>query len=171
MSLSRWFRPPRYLLTLFLGIMLVLAATLGWLGWRLLEQDRALENQRTQERLDNAADLIGASLLRRLSDSEGQLSGLLALSDVELSARASGLTGQDAGTASITVFHLQAVDAYPRASLLYYPFLPIAKEPPPSIFEPGEVLEFQRKDFAKAVEAFRELSHSNNPEIRAGALL
>ena len=171
MSLSRWFRPPRYLLTLFLGIMLVLAATLSWLGWRLLEQDRALENQRTQERLDNAADLIAASLLRKLSDSEGQLTGLLALSDAELGARASELTGQDAGPAPVIVFHLQAVDAYPRASLLYYPFLPIAKEPPPSIFEAGEVLEFQRKDFAKAIVAFRELSHSNDPEIRAGALL
>ena len=172
MSLSRWFHPPRYLLTLFLGIMLVLAATLGWLGWRLLEQDRALENQRTQERLDNAADLIAASLFRRLSDSEGQLTGLLALSDAELGgARPSELTGRDAGLAPVIVFHLQAVDAYPRASLLYYPFLPIAKEPPSSIFEAGEVSEFQRKDFAKAIVAFRELSHSNDPEVRAGALL
>ena len=44
--------------------MLVLAATLGWLGWQLLQQDRVLETQRTQERLNNAADLIAAALLR-----------------------------------------------------------------------------------------------------------
>ncbi len=171
MSLSRWFRPPRYLLTLFLGIMLVLAATLGWLGWRLLEQDRALENQRTQERLDNAADLIGASLLRKLSDSEGQLTGLLALSDAELSAGASGLTGQAAGTALIIVFRSQAVDAYPPASLAYYPYLPSAKEPPASVFAAGEALEFQQKDPRGAIAAFRELSRSKDPAIRAGALL
>ncbi|MGH9602309.1 MAG: hypothetical protein ACRD24_07950, partial [Terriglobales bacterium] len=98
MWLNRWFRPPRYLLTLFLAVMLVLAATLGWLGWRLLEQDRALESQRIQERLENAADLIGASLLRKFSEGEDQLTGLSALSDPELGARASGLTGQTAGT-------------------------------------------------------------------------
>ena len=171
MWLSRWFRPPRYLLTLFLAIMLVLAATLGWLGWRLLEQDRALENQRTQERLDNAADLIGASLLRKFSESHDQLTGLSALSDPELGARASELTGQTAGTALIIVFRPQAVDAYPRTSLVYYPFLPTAKEPPASVFEAGEALEFQKKDPTKAIAAFRELSRSKDPAIRAGALL
>jgi len=171
MWLTRWFRPPRYLLTLFLGIMLVLAATLGWLGWRLLEQDRALESQRTQEKLDNAADLIGASLLRKLSEIEDQLTGLSALSDPELGARASGLTGQSAGTALTSVFRPQAVDAYPRSSLVYYPFVSSAKEPPASVFEAGEALEFQQKDAAKAIVAFRELSRSKDAAIRAGALL
>ena len=87
MWLSRWFRAPRYLLTLFLGIMQVLAATLGWLGWRLLEQDRALESQRAQEQLDNAADLLGASFLRKFSESEDQLGSLVTLSDTELEKR------------------------------------------------------------------------------------
>lgn len=169
--LNRWFRSPRYLLTLFLAIMLVLAATLGWLGWRLLEQDRALESQRTQERLDNAADLIAASLLRKFSESRDHFTNLLALPDPELAARASGLAGQSAGTALIVVFRPQTVDAYPRASLLYYPFLSAAKEPPASMFEAGEVLEFQQKDFAKAIVVFRDLSHSKDPAIRAGALL
>jgi hypothetical protein len=50
MSLSLWFRSPRYLLTLFLAIMLVLTASLSWLGWRLLKRDRALESQRIEER-------------------------------------------------------------------------------------------------------------------------
>ncbi len=149
----------------------VLAATLGWLGWRILEQDHALENQRTQERLDNAADLIGASLLRKFSESEDQLTGLSALSNPELGARASTLSGQLAGTALIIVFRPQAVDAYPQTSLVYYPFLPSAKEPPASVFEAGEALEFQQKDPAKAIAAFRELSRSKDPPIRAGALV
>src|SRR6266705_1408424 len=171
MSLSQWFRSPRYLLTLFLAIMLVLAATLGWLGWRLLEQDRALENQRTQERLENAADLIAAALLHNFSESKDQFTSLLALSEPELAARASELAGQGAGTALIIVSRPQAVDAYPSASLLYYPLLPTAKEPPAIIFEAGELSEFQQKDFAKAILLFRELSHSKDPAIRAGALL
>jgi len=171
MRLIHWFRPPRYLLTLFLAIMLVLAATLGWLGWRLLEQDRALENQRTQERLDNAADLVGASLLRKFAQTEDQVTALSALSDPGLGARASGLVGRAAGTPLIIVFRPQAVDAYPRAGLVYYPFPPSAKEPPASVFEPGEALEFQQKDPAKAIAAFRELSRSKDGGVRAGALL
>jgi hypothetical protein len=111
MSLSLWFRSPRYLLTLFLAIMLVLAASLSWLGWRLLKQDRALESQRIQERLDNAADLIAASLLHKFSENRDQFTSLLALSDSDLAARASQLAGQGAGTALIVVFRPQAVDA------------------------------------------------------------
>jgi len=171
MSLILWFRSPRYVLTLFLAIMLVLAASLSWLSWRLLKQDRALESQRIQERLDNAADLITASLLRKFSESKDQFTSLLALSDSDLAMRASDLSGQGAGTALIVVFRPQAVDAYPRATLLYYPFLPTAKEPLASLFEAGEVAEFQQRDFAKAITVFRELSHSKDPAIRAGALL
>ena len=171
MSLSRWFRSPRYLLTLFLAIMLVLAASLSWLGWRLLRQDRALESQRIQERLDNAADLVAASLLHKFSESRDQLNSLLALSDADLPTRASELAGQGGATALIVVFHPQAVDAYPRSALLYYPFQPNAKDTPANIFEAGEIAEFQQKDFARATAIFRGLSHSKDPKIRAGALL
>jgi signal transduction histidine kinase len=171
MSLSLWFRSPRYLLTLFLAIMLVLAASLSWLSWRLLKQDRALESQRIQERLDNAADLIAASLLHKFSESRDQFTTLLALSDSDLAARASEFSGQGAGTALIVVFRPQAVDAYPPVGLPYYPFLPTAKEPSANVFEAGEVAEFQQRDYAKAITVFRELSHSKDPAIRAGALL
>jgi signal transduction histidine kinase len=81
------------------------------------------------------------------------------------------LSGKGAGTALIVAFRPQAVDAYPRASLLYYPFLPTLNEPLVNMFEAGEVLEFQQKDLAKAIAVFRESSHSNDPAIRAGALL
>src|SRR5439155_3738450 len=83
--------------------MLVLAASLSWLGWRLLKQDRALESQRIQERLDNAADLIAASLLHKFSESRDQFTSLLTLSDYDLAARASELSGQGSGTALIVV--------------------------------------------------------------------
>ena len=171
MWLSRWFRSPRYLLTLFLAIMLVLAVTLGWLGWRLLEQDRSLQNQRAQQRLDDAADLLATSLLRKLSESEDQLTNLLVLPDPEMNSRASGLAALDGPAVLLVVLRPQAVDAYPRAGLLYYPFSPPEKTPPPGTFDAGEALEFQQKDFARASAVFRELSHSSDPATRAGALL
>src|SRR5947207_6011332 len=141
MSLILWFRSPRYVLTLFLAIMLVLAASLSWLSWRLLKQDRALESQRIQERLDNAADLIAASLLHKFSESRDQFTNLLALSDADLATRASNLAAQGGRTALIVVLRQQVVDAYPRSALLYYPFQPTAKDTLVNIFKAGEVAE------------------------------
>jgi hypothetical protein len=40
MNLLEWFRPPRAVLTLFIGLMAICALALGWLGWQVLVQDR-----------------------------------------------------------------------------------------------------------------------------------
>jgi hypothetical protein len=53
--------------------MVTIAAALGWLGWRLLEQDRDLSRQRIQERLEGAADLASAMLVRKLMEVESML--------------------------------------------------------------------------------------------------
>jgi hypothetical protein len=45
---------PVRLLTLFVLLAGVPLAALGWLGWKLVDQDRARENQREKERLENA---------------------------------------------------------------------------------------------------------------------
>ncbi|MBI3694734.1 MAG: hypothetical protein HY238_07840, partial [Acidobacteria bacterium] len=52
----------RRLFVLFVATTLAPAIGLGWLGWRMVEQDRALEKQRAQERRDHAADLGAAAL-------------------------------------------------------------------------------------------------------------
>lgn len=48
---------PVKLLPLFLVLAGIPLAALGWLGWRLVEQDRVLEQQRLRERLENGANL------------------------------------------------------------------------------------------------------------------
>jgi len=45
-SLRSWFRSPYGLLAAFLVLTLGPSLGLVWLGWRLLDQDRALEKQR-----------------------------------------------------------------------------------------------------------------------------
>ena len=50
----------------FLAVMLLLAATLGWLGWRFLQQDQQLADQRLAEQRESAAEIAVASLERRL---------------------------------------------------------------------------------------------------------
>ena len=56
MSSPRWLRPPRSIVIAFLSLALVSGGALGWLAWQLLKQAAALEAQRQQERLEQAAD-------------------------------------------------------------------------------------------------------------------
>src|SRR5579863_3833757 len=53
---------------LFLGVMLLLVGTLGWLAWRLLLQDQQLVAQRLMEQRDTAADVVVAVLEKRLAE-------------------------------------------------------------------------------------------------------
>ena len=68
-------RPLRSLVALVIGVMVVPLLTLPWLGWRLLEQDRALESQQVQQRVERAADLVVAALQRAISASEQTIDG------------------------------------------------------------------------------------------------
>ena len=58
----------RRIIAVFVAITCVPAATVLWLGWRLLEQDRRLEAQQKQERREQAADRAVRSLQAALSD-------------------------------------------------------------------------------------------------------
>jgi signal transduction histidine kinase len=160
MRVSQWFRAPRQLMVLFLGIVLALAGAQAWLSWRILEQDRDLENRRVQERLAQGEELIRTALLRRLSEAEEQLSGLLAGS----AAVAPG------DGALVVVFRAEGVALHLGDLLLYYPFLPAPEEPPPSQYAPGEDVEFQHRDYTRAAAVFRAQARSEDPAVRAGAL-
>jgi len=160
MGLALWFRPPGRTLVIFLCLMLVLGGALGWLGWQLLKQDRALERQRVQESLELAADHMAAALQQSLTDLESYLSFF---------------PRPDAKEPPDSVLVLQVsertVNAYPSGCLLFYPVIQDGEEPPASTFAAGETLEYQRNDPAKAAEVFRELARSPDPGVRAGALL
>jgi signal transduction histidine kinase len=160
MRLREWFRPPRHLLVLFLAVTVVSATVLGWLSWRLLEQDRALENQRIQERLDHAADLVTGALHRRLTELEEQLPAFAISPPADFPS--GGL---------IVIFQPEHIQVHPGGRLLYYPFLPPPKEAPGSNFQTGEVLEFQKQDYAGASAIFVQQARLKDPAIRAGALL
>jgi len=160
MGLALWLRPPGRTLTVFLCLMLVLSGALGWLGWQLLKQDRALEGQRLQERLELAADQMAVALQQSLTDLESYLSFL----------PSPGAKEPPTGVIVLQVTK-GTVNAYPSGSLLYYPVIPGGREPPAATFAAGETLEFQRNEPAKAAEVFRELAQSPDPGVRAGALL
>ena len=157
MSARDWLRRPGHLLVAFLVVTLLPACALGVLAWRLFQQDVALEARYLQDRLEHAADRAVAALdlqLGRLQD---------ALSD-----SASVPPGDDVVRVA---FGPGVVDATPPNRLLYYPLAAPSPAPPTQPFVRGEALEFGRRDADAAAAAFRQLTDSRDPAIRAGALL
>src|SRR5688572_8194007 len=113
MALRDWFRPPRHIPVIFLGVAAVPAGSVGWLGWLLLQQDKAVETQRRQEHLEQAADRAVAVMQRALGDLEAQLGSGAA-------APPPGVLLISIGPAGIVVT--------PSKGLLYYPVAPDAPE-------------------------------------------
>jgi signal transduction histidine kinase len=147
---------PRRLQGLFLAVTLLFAAAVGWLGWRLLEQDRALARQRRLEQLEAAADRVAGALYRRLAELEETLdhpgAGSLPPGTVLLRARGGSL------------------EISPPNALLYHPFVPEARQTPPAVFAASDELEFRRDDPAAAAAALRPLAGSADLAVRAAAL-
>jgi hypothetical protein len=56
------------------SLVLKVAAAMGWLGWRLLSEDKALQQQQTRNRLEQGADLLLTGFLRRMTETEAWLS-------------------------------------------------------------------------------------------------
>jgi signal transduction histidine kinase/predicted negative regulator of RcsB-dependent stress response len=156
---------------LFLGITLVLMGTLGWLGWRLFQQDRALERQRVQDRLERAADLVATELQRELSAVEDQLARLSTTSVSDLPQAATQCAEQFSEDAVIVLLDSIGVEAYPSARLLYYPVVSPSHEPQASVFARVEAAEFRDLDFVAAARVYRRQAQSGDATVRAGALL
>src|SRR5260370_27110353 len=75
--LREWLRPPKSLLLILVLLTLVSVSTVGWFGFKLLEQDRMVQAQRRQERLEQAADRMAATLRRTLAETRERLSASL----------------------------------------------------------------------------------------------
>lgn len=138
-----WFRPPLAVLALFISLMTVCAFALGWLGWQVLVQDRAVEAQRRQEQIEIAADRAVAAIDRAFAGS-----------DVEVTVTANG-----------------EVRITPARRLAYAPAQ--TEPPPlgAEIFADAESLEFGKQDRDKAAHAYARLAESAGMQVRAEALV
>jgi len=126
------------------AVLCVPALTVVWLSARLMEQDRALEVQRSAERNEQRA----ASAVQAL---------ILILADPSLLERD---PGQGALLARL-----------PSAGLLYRSGHEPVREASTELFQTGEQMEFRATDPAAAIVWYRRLAVSPNPDIRAGALM
>lgn len=151
---------PVKLLALFVLLSGIPLVALGWLGWRVLQQDGALESQRVRERLDNAASLVARELDRGLTAWEALLPAAAGGQAVALPPR--------------TVFLLIATDGVVQqqgAPLPYYPRVASASSTSSPLFAVAERQEFREQNLFAAIAAYRALAVSNDESIRAEALM
>jgi signal transduction histidine kinase len=159
--LREWLKPPKSLLLILVLLTLVSVSTVGWFGFKLLEQDRMVQAQRRQERLEQAADRMAATLRGTLAETGERLSAWLTTPPP---------AGKPEDGVLLTVDE-NSVTAYPAGRLLYYPAPSNEPEAPAEVFVQGELLEFLQAQPAKAADVYRALAESKNPAVRAGALL
>jgi signal transduction histidine kinase len=159
MTTSRHLEAPARLLLLFLVLAAVPLTALGWLGWRLLDQDRALERQRVRERLANDAGLLAAESERTLGAWEALLAGGVR------SAAASPPGGVFLVSSSKGVLYREG------APLPYYPAVDSGGGPDSNIFAEAERQEFRGGDPANAAALYRKLAASVDRRQRAEALM
>jgi len=152
-----WLRRPGHLLVAFLVVTLAPACALGALGWRLFQQDVALESRYLQDRLEHAADRVVASLEVQFGRLQNALSS-------------AGAVPPEGDIVSVT-FEPENVEVRPPDRILYYP--PVRPSPGTAsrVFFRGETLEFESHDAQAAAAFFRRLAESPDAATRAGALL
>ena len=158
MNFRNWFRPPRHVLAIFVAVAVVSAGALVWLMWLLLEQDKTVEIQRRQERLEQAADRAAAVMQGALADIDVQL-GTRLDPPVKLPA---GVLVFSSGRDGIAV--------RPEGALLYYPEPSPRLEAPAERFAEAEQSEFARNDLAAAAQRYSVLSADPDKGVRAAAL-
>ena len=72
------------------GLVLLVSLALGWLGWRLLAQEKTLRNQQARNRLEQSADVLLAGFLRRMAETEALLSRIGPALQAESDERSQG---------------------------------------------------------------------------------
>ena len=142
----------------------------GIVGWRLLQEDRALQRQQIDDRLETSADALALELRTVVAAMRASLTEF-ALSEPNPSAPATRWVEDLPGDSLVALFDDDSVRAWPRDRLL---FRPIPEDHGPglqSFYTEGEVLEFREANPLAAAAFFAELGESEDAGVRAGALV
>ena len=158
---GNWLRRSPRPLVLFAGVTLVSVAGLAWLSWRVIAQDQAVERQRWLDRCELAAGNTVAMLTRQLADFQRLL-------DMAVDGHNPGLPAQGV---AVLAFRGESLEAAYGMKLPYYPALPEVSDRAADRFREAEAVEFRAKQPLKAAELYERLARSQEPTVRAGALI
>ena len=150
--------------------ILLVTALLVWSGWRVLEHERLLSDQRRQLHLETAADRVASALFRGLARFEAELDSLAGLPGSQRASQLEFLADQLPQDAVLVLFESGAVKTYPSNRLAYYP---IVSTPQRIEHDFGRIdlLEFRQKDYSRAIDELSRISTTDDPAVRAAALV
>jgi signal transduction histidine kinase len=152
--------PPRKLLALFVLLSGIPLIALVWLGWRVLEQDRALDVQRFRDRLETAAGLITRELERELTAWE-----------TLAQHAADGHSPDPPHDAALIVFDDDGIIEQRGIRLPYQPHVRSNDAIASGIFVDAEALEFQSDNLHGAAAAYKRVAETGSSLVRAAALM
>jgi len=138
-------------------LTLVSVSALGWFGWKVLEQEKLVETQRSQERLEQAADRIASSLRSTLAETGERLNAWQTASPPEGS--------------TLLLLTENGLTVRPQGRLLYYPFASPDTEADSGAFAEQEMFEFVQAQPLEALHGYQRLAGSKDAAMRGGALL
>ncbi|MFN7933543.1 MAG: HAMP domain-containing sensor histidine kinase [Bryobacteraceae bacterium] len=156
---GQWLKPPRTLLVYLFALTLVSISALGWFGWRLFDQERLVESQRSQERTEQIADRVAATLRGTLAETGDRLGVWLDAPDEPVPVPNGVLLLVRDGQLTLSS-HLR---------LLYSPIPSPLPEADPALYAEAEMFEFQQSQPHEALLTYERLAASSDPAIRAGA--
>jgi two-component system phosphate regulon sensor histidine kinase PhoR len=156
------FRTPRSLLTALVATTVLVSATLAWFGWRLLDQQQAVDEQRARQQLEATADALAAGIRGRLAEAGDRLSEWLSATAVPPAIDEAVALRIDSISNDVVLNPPHALPFVPHQALL---------EPPPGVFAAIEALEFNGSDMNVVAARYRALAAHSDAHVRAGALL
>lgn len=159
--LGQWLKPPRTLLLYLFALTLVSISALSWFGWRLFDQERLVESQRSQERIEQMADRVAATLRGTLAETGDRLGVWLDAPDQPLPVPNGVLLLIRDGQLTLSS----------PVRLLYSPIPSPLPEADPAVFAEAEMFEFQQSQPFEALLTYERLAGSADPVVKAGALL
>jgi signal transduction histidine kinase len=155
------YRPPP-LITALLTTTAVVSGVLAWSGWRLLVQQRAIDEQRARGSVESAAEAIGARASGRLADAGDRLSTWVS----DPSERPPAIEG-----ATVLAITDERVAVVPDGGLPFVPLLTETPLDPPDVFTEAEALELRAHRVSQAAEKYRALAAHPVPHVGAEALV
>ena len=159
-------RRVRAVIAIAAALTLLVAFALAWLGWTVISQEQALDRQRHRERLEQTADGISASILRKLAEVEAAL--------------AQGPSDTDSAPALVDTngdrpirlrFERSRLTTDPPNVLLYYPMVVAAETFDERELAEADRLEFVARNDLQLTAVLRSIVRSGSRVMRAEALL
>jgi signal transduction histidine kinase len=151
-----WLRPPRHLFLLFAAGTVIPSAALIWLGWKVIEQDRGLERQYVQERLEATVDRVASAL--------GQELASIGRSLAQTAGEPVAIPGS-----TVARFNRAGLERVSGAPLVFAPDWSEASDATRLVALASAEAHEYAGDFAAAAREYRTLAASSNEAVRAVA--